>query len=280
MAQSIEQQRTGRDIENTMSWLGLAERTCVVTGGARGIGSETVRQMAAAGAKVAVVDRTEALCADVINEVRLAGGTAIAIGCDVSDAGSVALAAKTVLRELGAAHVLVNNAGIGGGGRTALLDASVDEWNRLLSINLTGAFLCAQAFGAQMRDAEHGGTMVHVASIGGDIAIPNGIAYSVSKAGVLMLSRQLCLELAPFGIRSNCISPGLVRTPMSEAYYRDEGRLQARNKAVPSGRIATPRDMAEAILFLSSDRSGYVNGEDLLIDGGLSQVVMANIPRV
>ncbi|RQR31552.1 MULTISPECIES: SDR family NAD(P)-dependent oxidoreductase [unclassified Burkholderia] len=268
------------EIENALSWLGLSGRTCVVTGGAGGIGSETARQMAAAGAKVAVVDRTEALGAELVNEVRLAGGTAIAIGCDVSDATSVARAAKTVFRELGAAQVLVNNAGIGGGGRTALLDASVDEWNRLLSINLTGAFLCAQAFGAQMRDAGQGGTIVHVASIGGDIAIPNGIAYSVSKAGVLMLSRQLCLELAPFGIRSNCVSPGLVRTPMSEAYYQDEGCLQARNRAVPSGRIATPRDMAEAILFLSSDRSGYINGEDLLVDGGLSRIVMANIPRI
>ncbi|MBU9454232.1 SDR family NAD(P)-dependent oxidoreductase [Burkholderia multivorans] len=268
------------DIEDTLSWLGLSGRTCVVTGGAGGIGSETARRMAAAGAKVAVLDRTEASCTEVVDDIRRAGGTAIAVGCDVSDAASVAAAARTVSRELGAARVLVNNAGIGGGGRTALLDASLDEWNRLLSINLTGAFLCAQAFGAQMRDAGRGGAMVHVASIGGDIAIPNGIAYSVSKAGVLMLSKQLCLELAPFGIRSNCISPGLVRTPMSEAYYRDEGRLQARNKAVPSGRIATPADMAEAILFLSSARSGYVNGEDLLIDGGLSQVVMANIPRI
>lgn len=266
--------------EHAMSWLGLAGRTCVVTGGAGGIGSEAARQMAAAGAKVAVVDRTEALGADVVNDIQRAGGTAIAIGCDVSDVASVTLAARTVIRALGPARVLVNNAGIGGGGRTALLDASVDEWNRLLSINLTGAFLCAQAFGAQMRDAGTGGAMVHVASIGGDIAIPNGISYSASKAGVLMLSRQLCLELAPFGIRSNCVSPGLVRTPMSEAYYRDEGRLQARNKAVPRGRIATSKDMAEAILFLSSDRSDYVNGEDLLIDGGLSQVLMANIPRI
>ncbi|MEX3939898.1 SDR family NAD(P)-dependent oxidoreductase [Paraburkholderia sp. BR10937] len=262
-----------------MSWLGLSGRICVVTGGAGGIGSETARQMAAAGAKVAILDRTQEACSGILNDIQLAGGTAIAVGCDVSDAASVALAAETVLRELGPADVLVNNAGIGGGGRVALLDASLDEWQRLLSINLTGAFLCSQAFGAQMRDAGKGGTMVHVASIGGDIAIPKGIAYSVSKAGVLMLSKQLCLELAQYGIRSNCVSPGLVRTPMSEAYYQDEGRLRARNEAVPSGRIATSNDMAEAILFLASNRSSYINGEDLLIDGGLSQVVMANIPR-
>ncbi|WP_322046474.1 SDR family oxidoreductase [Paraburkholderia sp. J67] len=266
--------------ENSMSWLGLAGRTCVVTGGAGGIGSETAKQMAAAGAKVAILDRTEAICSEVADAILLNGGTAIAIGCDVAERASVVLAAQTVLREFGPAQVLVNNAGIGGGGRIALLDASPDEWQRLLSINLTGAFLCAQAFGAQMRDAGKGGTMVHVASIGGDIAIPNGVAYSVSKAGVLMLSKQLCLELAQYGIRSNCVSPGLVRTPMSEAYYQDEGRLRARNAAVPSGRIATSNDMAEAILFLASDRSSYVNGEDLLVDGGLSQVVMANIPRV
>jgi NAD(P)-dependent dehydrogenase (short-subunit alcohol dehydrogenase family) len=266
-------------IEKSMSWLGLTGCTCVVTGGAGGIGSETARQMAAAGAKVAIMDRTEELCNQLANDIRLAGGTAIAVGCDVSDVASVALAAETVLRELGPAQILVNNAGIGGGGRTALLDASIEDWHRLLSINLTGPFLCAQAFGTQMCHAGKGGAMVHVASIGGDIAIPNGIAYSVSKAGVLMLSKQLCLELAQFGIRSNCVSPGLVRTPMSEAYYQDESRLRARNEAVPSGRIATPIDMAEAILFLSSKRSSYVNGEDLLIDGGLSQVVMANIPR-
>lgn len=266
--------------ENSLCWLDLSGRICVVTGGAGGIGSETARQLAAAGAKVAILDRTSESCHDVLNHIQRAGGTAIAVGCDVSDAASVALAAATVFRELGPAQVLVNNAGIGGGGRVGLLDATLDEWQRLLSINLTGAFLCAQAFGAQMRDAGKGGTMVHVASIGADIAIPKGIAYSVSKAGVLMLSKQLCLELAQYGIRSNCVSPGLVRTPMSEAYYQDEGRLRARNEAVPSGRIATSKDMAEAILFLSSDRSSYVNGEDLLIDGGLSQVVMANIPRV
>lgn len=265
--------------ENSMSWLGLSGRVCAVTGGAGGIGSETARQMAAAGATVAILDRTRELCTEILSDILLAGGTAIAIDCDVSDPASVARAAETVLHELGPAQILVNNAGIGGRGRVALLDASPDEWQRLLSINLTGAFLCAQAFGAQMRDAGNGGTMVHVASIGGNIAIPKGVAYSVSKAGVLMLSKQLCLELAEYRIRSNCISPGLVRTPMSEAYYRDKDRLRARNASVPTGRIATPNDMAEAILFLASDRSAYINGEELLIDGGLSQIVMANIPR-
>ncbi|MBB3000511.1 SDR family NAD(P)-dependent oxidoreductase [Paraburkholderia tropica] len=266
--------------ENWMSWLGLSGQVCVITGGAGGIGSETARQVATAGGKVAILDRDMECCAEILNDIRLAGGSGIAVCCDVSDAVSVTHAAETVCHELGPAQILVNNAGVGGGGRVDLLDASVDEWQRQLSINLTGAFLCAQAFGTQMRDAGRGGTMVHVASIGGSIAIPKSVAYSVSKAGLLMLSRQLCLELAQFGIRSNCVSPGLVRTPMSESYYEDENLVRARREAVPSRRIASPKDMAEAILFLASNRSGYVNGEDILIDGGLSQIVMASIPRV
>ncbi|MEM5275178.1 SDR family oxidoreductase [Cupriavidus taiwanensis] len=265
--------------ENSMAWLGLAERVCVVTGGAGGIGSETAMQMARAGASVAVLDRTAESCREVVESILLEGGRALAVACDVSSPTSVALAAEAVEGEFGPCNVLVNNAGLSGGIGKSLLDASIDDWNRLLAVNLTGVFLCSQTFGKQMRDANRGGTMVHVASIGGTNAIPGGGAYSVSKAGVVMLSKQLCLEYAQYGIRSNCVSPGLVRTPMSEAFYQDAEKLRRRNEIVPSGRAAGALDIAESILFLSSPRSGYINGEDILVEGGLSQIVMANIPR-
>lgn len=258
------------------SWLGLTDKVCVVTGAAGGIGAEIALALARAGARVALLDREETACARLVGRITEQGGTALAVACDITDQASVVHAAQTCRRELGHSNVLVNNAAITLHG--PLLDLDVEHWNRVLSVNLTGALRCAQAFGQQMSEAG-GGSMVHVASIAASSPIPLGGAYSVSKAGLVMLAQQLAVELADKGIRSNAVSPGLVRTPMSAHYYEDPVMLQARTQMVPSRRIAEPRDIADAVLFLASDRSSYVNGQELLVDGALGLNVMALVPR-
>lgn len=259
------------------AWLDLKGRVCVVTGGGSGIGAETARQFAAAGAAVAVLDRDEQAAADVAGQIVRQGGRALGITADVTSGDSVGAAACRVEQEFGACQVLVNNAGILNG--DALMNVTLEKWNQVMSVNLAGALTCVQAFGRQMIAAGRGGSLVHVASIAGHCPLPYGGAYSVSKAGVMMLSRLLTIELAEHGIRSNVVSPALVRTPLSEAAYRDPDVARQRAQMVPAGRVCDPSELACAILFLASDRASYVNGQELLVDGGLTQAWMSLIPR-
>ena len=155
---------------------------------------------------------------------------------------------------------------------------SVDDWRQALAVNLTGDFLCAQTFGQQMRKLGSG-SLVHDASVAGSNAQGFSGAYSVSKAGVVMLSRQLASEWGPHGIRSNVVSPGLVVTPMSQAFYDTPGVTERRTAVVPMRRIGAPQDMADAILFLASDRASYVNGDEIIVDGGFTRTIMNLVPR-
>ena len=136
----------------------------------------------------------------------------------------------------------------------------------------------SQVFGRNMR-ARGRGSLVHVASIAGSNAQGQSGAYSVSKAGVIMLSRQLANEWGPHGIRSNVVSPGMVITPMSQAFYDTPGVTERRSAVVPMRRVGMPKDMADAILFLSSDRASYVNGEEIIVDGGYANMLMNLVPR-
>jgi glucose 1-dehydrogenase len=145
-------------------------------------------------------------------------------------------------------------------------------------VNLTGYLICAQAFGPGMMQ-RGSGALVHIASIAASNPQPRSGAYSPSKAAVAMLSRQMALEWGPQGIRSNIVSPGLIRTPMSESFYQAPGIKERREAMLPSRRIGTPQDIADAVLFLASPRAGYVNGAEILADGGLSTVVMEQTPR-
>jgi NAD(P)-dependent dehydrogenase (short-subunit alcohol dehydrogenase family) len=154
----------------------------------------------------------------------------------------------------------------------------VTEWNATLAVNLTGYFLCAQTFGRQMLERGQG-SIVHVASIAGQHPQAFSGAYSISKAGVSMLSRQLALEWGPTGIRSNVVSPGLIRTPMSEPFYRTPGVAERRGAIVPLGRVGAPPDIADVVVFLAGDRAAYVTGQEITVDGGFGQVLMSTVPR-
>lgn len=257
-------------------WLGLGGKTAIVTGAAGGMGRAIGKSFAAAGVAVALFDRDAEGAASAAAQLRAEGANAIAAGCDIADATSVARAMDAVKGALGPADILVNNAGVLRPG--SLADITLAEWNALLAVNLTGYLLCAQAARPQML-AKGGGAMVHIASIAASNPQPRSGAYSPSKAAVAMLSRQLALEWGPDGIRSNIVSPGFIRTPMSESFYQAPGIRERREAMLPSRRIGSAQDIADAVVFLCSGRASYVNGAEILVDGGLDQALMELTPR-
>jgi NAD(P)-dependent dehydrogenase (short-subunit alcohol dehydrogenase family) len=261
--------------QQNADWLGLQGRVCVVTGAGGGIGRAVALGMAEAGASVVLLDRNIDNCRATAEALRPTDAHTLALECDIADADSVA-SAERAARVLGPCDILVNNAGVLQAGPLATVRA--EDWNLLLSVNLTGYLLCAQAFGKAMIERGRG-AIVHTASIAGSKAQGFSGAYSVSKAGVLMLSRQLAVEWGPHGVRSNVMSPGLVRTPMSETFYQDQTVAQRRAAAIPLGRIGTPEDMAQVVLFLASDRAGFVNGQEIIVDGGFEHMLMSLVPR-
>jgi NAD(P)-dependent dehydrogenase (short-subunit alcohol dehydrogenase family) len=258
------------------NWLGIEGKVCVVTGAAGGIGAAIAHALAAAGARLALLDRDAERTVALAGQLRASGADAVAIACDIGDTSSVAGAAERVQRELGAADVLVNNAGLlrPGGIETLGLDA----WNSMLQVNLTGYLLCSQAFGRPML-ARGSGVLVHVASIAARHPQTYSGAYSASKAAVAMLARQLAVEWGSRGIRSNTVCPGMIRTPLSESFYQ-HGDIEARRSAMTaSRRIGRPEDIANVVTFLASPRAAYVNGAELVVDGGLDAMLMDLVPR-
>ena len=260
-------------------WLQLRRRVCVVTGAASGIGRAVAQVLAAQGARLALIDKNAAQLEAVAAELADAGGEAVAVACDTSDEQQLQAAAAQVERELGAACTLVNNAGVL---RAGSLDAlMLADWNLVLSVDLTGYWLAAKAFAAQLRShREQGGaSLVHVASIAGHFPQSHSGAYSAAKAGVCLLSRQLAVEWGADAVRSNVVCPGMIRTPLSADFYAQPGVEQARSAATASGRVGEPEDIAHAVAFLASPRASYVNAAEIMVDGGMSSKLMDMVPR-
>lgn len=253
-------------------WLGLAGRVAAVTGAGSGIGQACALALSAEAVTVWALDVDEAGLANTIAEANARGGPVQAIPCDVTDAESVSAAAE----QAGDIDILVNAAGIGRPG--TLLDVNMSDWQRILDINLTGYLRAVRAFAPAMV-ARGSGSLVHIASVSARNPQPASGAYSASKAGVALMSQQLAYELGPSGVRSNTVSPGLVRTPMTEAYYRAPGVAERRDAAIPLRRVARPDDIADVALFLASDRARYVTGADIVVDGGFTQTLMGTVPR-
>ncbi len=252
--------------ENPPDRYRLDGRVAAVTGAAGGIGAAIAARLAALGARVALLDLPPALPALEALRRDLPTDTA-ALACDVSDAASVAAAAAAVKHRLGPCDILVNNAGVLGA--HSPLDAlGLDGWDRVMGVNLRGPFLCTQAFGAHMLDdGGRGGSIVNIGSIAA--GKPNASpAYSVSKAGVLALTRHTAVEWGPRGVRTNAVSPGFIRTPLSAAHYADPELLQWRVGMVPVRRLGATADIADAVAYLASDAAAFVNGQDLIVDGG------------
>lgn len=257
-------------------WLDFTGKTCVVTGSGGGIGEAIARSFASAGAKVALLDLKSDEVKTIAAEINAGGGEAVGVPVDVSDPQSVSAAVSQVEAAIGSADILVNNAGFIRYGK--LEEIAPKDWSAMMDVNLRGYLLCAQGFGKAMLERGRG-VMVHIASVAAKEPHPYCSAYSPSKAAVLALNEQMTLEWAPRGIRTNCVSPGLTRTPLSEQFYARPDVGEARREAVPLRTIGTPQDIADAVMFLASDRARYVCGTNLIVDGGLVQTSMLRVPR-
>lgn len=246
----------------------LEDRLCLVTGAAGGIGLAIATAFAREGARVAMLDRDAETLQAAAGNLRAAGHDVCAQACDVTDNEALEAARAALLRHRGAeTDILVNCAGIQS--PAPLAEITPAQWRRQMAVNLQSYLACAQIFSRGML-ARRSGAIVHVGSIQGHFPRLGAGGYSSSKAALLMLSRQLAGEWGPLGIRSNVVSPGWVRTPMSAHIYADPTFAAARIARVPLRRIGTPEDSAEAVLFLASNRARYVNGAEILVDGGLA----------
>jgi NAD(P)-dependent dehydrogenase (short-subunit alcohol dehydrogenase family) len=246
---------------------GLVEgKAALVTGGASGIGRATALALAAEGARVLVADREAEGASAVARAIEAKGGTARALGCDVTRAEQVDAMIAAALDAFGRLDCAVNNAGIVAGVHP-LHEIPLDEWERQLAVNLTGAFLCLRAELPVMR-AQGAGAIVNLSSGAGVIGAPGLAHYCASKHGILGLTKTAAIENARSGVRVNAICPGSTDTPMLQRFMgsSDEARRMILS-SLPTGRLGTAEEVAQAALWLCSDRASYVTGESLLVDG-------------
>jgi NAD(P)-dependent dehydrogenase (short-subunit alcohol dehydrogenase family) len=251
--------------DTILSRFTLPGRVAVVTGGGAGIGQAAAHHLAAAGAAVCVVDRDAGKGVAVAQAIGEAGGKAISFAVDVSDEAAVAAAFDAVAETFGGIDVLVNNAGMAI--RSPALDMPVEDWNKVLAVNMTGMFIAARLAARKM--AGKGGAIVNTASIMGLSGglYPN-VAYQSTKGGVVNMTRALALEWAPLGIRVNAVAPTYVRTSFIQPLLDDPERMATIVAATPMGRIAEPEEVADAILFLASPAAAMITGAILPVDGG------------
>ncbi len=245
----------------------LSGKVAVITGASRGIGRAIALAFAEEGADVVVnYLRSEEEARKTIEKVEEYGARGLAVRADVSDPYQVEKMASKVVKKFGKVNVLVNNAGVISKG--PLEEISIEDWVRVISINLNGVFYTMRAF-AKLMMANGGGSIVNVASVAGYVPLVSAGAYSASKAGVIMLTKQAAAEWGKYGIRVNAICPGPIETDMLLSEYTEE-QLRARKKLMPVGRLGKPEDVARLAVFLASDESRYVTGEAYGIDGGFS----------
>jgi 3-oxoacyl-[acyl-carrier protein] reductase len=242
----------------------LAGKVGVITGGASGIGLEAARRFVAEGARLVVADRNEALLADVHEEL---GAAAVTEVIDVTVEADVERMVRRAVDELGGLDVAVNCAGLGT--FAPVIAHPVEEWRNVVDICLTGVFLSVK-HEAQAMTATGGGAIVNIASINAKVPAKGLAAYCSAKAGVEMLTRCAGAELGPEGVRVAGIGPGFVDTPLTE-YARVIPKVrEGYVSTIPMGRAGTPRDIADAALFLVSDEASWVSGETLYVDGAES----------
>jgi 3-oxoacyl-[acyl-carrier protein] reductase len=252
-----------------LSMTETAQRVAIVTGAARGIGAAIAQRLAADGLAVAVLDLEEQSTKPVVDQIVSAGGKAIGVGADVSNADAVAAAFEKVVAELGPPTVLVNNAGIT---RDNLIFKLAEaEWDQVIAVHLRGAFLTTKAAQKYMVEAKFG----RIINLSSTSALGNRgqTNYAAAKAGIQGFTKTVALELGKFGVTANSIAPGLIETDMTHATAERLGLTwddyaTARAKEIPVARVGVPADIAHAVSFLASDGAGFVSGQVIYVAGG------------
>lgn len=259
------------------NWLGLEGDICVITGAIGGMGVEICREFAKQKANLVLIDLDEAKCQAYANQLATEYGIkAIGLACNTTDEQDVDAAVALVKKEFGRCDVLVNTAAILR--FCPLEDLPLEEWNLTINVNMTGYFLMSQRFGRLMIE-QKSGRIVHISTVASHTPETYSGAYSSTKAGVSMLSKQIAAEWGQFGIRSNAICPCFVKTPLSKKFYEDKAVEQGRTRMIASRRIGETLDIANAVLYLASKRSDYSNGTELVVDGGYEVMLGDLAPR-
>lgn len=246
----------------------LKNKVVVITGARRGMGKADALLFAEKGAKVVVSDISQEDCQKVVDQIEKKGGQAIAVKCDVSKKEEVDNLFRKTIEKFDRVDVLVNNAGICE--FKPFIDLTEEEWDRTLNINLKGYFLCAQAAAKEMAK-QKSGVIVNIASVAmGQLGVgfPNIVHYCASKGGIAAMTEAMALELAPYNIRVNAIAPGMIETPMLDPIKQDPKSIEGILARIPLSRMGKPEEIADLVVFLASDKSSYITGSIVVIDGG------------
>lgn len=255
-----------------LSIFDLTGRVAIVTGAGRGIGRAIALGFAQAGADVVVAARTTAEIEDTAVNIRDLGKKALAIPTDVRDVGQVVSMLDRTLASFSRVDILVNNAG-GGTPLDYVLHIKASDWETAIELNLNSVFLCTKTIGEVMVKQKVG-NIINISSVAGMGPYPRVAAYAAAKAGIISLTKTLAVEWAPYNIRVNAIAPGSIMTPLARKLgAEDSPRRQAQLKCIPLGRFGEPEDIAGVAIFLASNASGYVTGETIVVDGGLTTTV-------
>lgn len=250
----------------TLSAFTLSGRRALVTGASRGIGAALAVALAQAGADVAVTARAAATLEDTAAAIRAAGRRAAVIAHDVADGEKAATTVAAAQSALGPLDILVNNAGVEETRASLAVDSAL--WDRIVDVNLRGAFFMAQAAARAMIDGGRRGAILNICSLTSHVGVPTAAPYTASKSGLLGLTRALSAEWAAQGVRVNGIAPGYFRTALTEPFYADAGWCAAMLDKIPMGRFGALEDLGGAAVFLCSDAAAYVTGQCLAVDGG------------
>lgn len=243
----------------------LKQKVAIISGGAGGLGREAARGLAEFGAQVVVADQDR----DGLEEVeRRFIGSRLEVStmeADVTDSRSVENVAKRTLERFGRIDILINAAGINM--RRPVLELEESEWDKTLDINLKGTFICSKVIGAAMIKQKQG-KIINMGSVSSLLGHPEHSAYAASKGGVLLFTRVLAMEWAPYNVNVNAIGPAYIKTALTEDYLSRDGNYDKIVRSIPLGRLGTPGDVVGAVLFLSSKASDFVTGTILMVDGG------------
>jgi NAD(P)-dependent dehydrogenase (short-subunit alcohol dehydrogenase family) len=243
----------------------LAGHVAVITGASKGLGKQMAQSLAGAGAAVALVARNETLLQEVAADIRNRGGKVEVLAGDVTDETGVSEVAQQVGEKLGVCDILINNAGINN--RKSIEDFTLAEWNEILAVNLTGPFLLSRAFVPGMKQKKFG-RILNMTSIMSHVSLPSRTGYSSTKAGLLGFTKSLALELAPFNITVNGISPGPFGTEMNKPLMEDPEKNAMFTSRIPLGRWGKVEEIGALAVYLCSEDAGFITGTDIVIDGG------------